>query len=73
MKVPIIYIPIINSSLFGTTVSSKIPKSCNYQPYLYFLFFKVTGSVKGQLILKYPFGVFKSPKKPRQIFPGFLP
>ena len=28
---------------------------------------------KGQLILKCPFGVFKSPKKPTKIFPGFLP
>ena len=28
--------------------------------------------VKGQLILKCPFGVFKSPKKPTKFFPGFL-
>ena len=28
---------------------------------------------KGQLILKCPFGVFKSPKKPTKIFPEFLP
>ena len=28
---------------------------------------------KGQLISKCPFGVFKSPKKPTKIFPGFLP
>ena len=28
---------------------------------------------KGQLILKCPFGVFKSPKNPTKIFPGFLP
>ena len=28
---------------------------------------------KGQLILKCPFGVFKSPKKPTNFFPGFLP
>ena len=28
---------------------------------------------KGQLILKCPFGVFKSPKKPTKFFPGFLP
>jgi hypothetical protein len=28
---------------------------------------------KGQLILKCPFGVFKSPKKPMKLFPGFLP
>ena len=28
---------------------------------------------KGQLILKYPFGVFKSSKKPTKSFPGFLP
>ena len=27
---------------------------------------------KGQLISKCPFGVFKSPKKPRKFFPGFL-
>ena len=27
----------------------------------------------GQLISKCPFGVFKSPKKPTNIFPGFLP
>jgi hypothetical protein len=26
----------------------------------------------GQLISKCPFGVFKSPKKPRNFFPGFL-
>ena len=25
---------------------------------------------KGQLILKCPFGVFKSPKKPTKLFPG---
>ena len=28
---------------------------------------------KGQLILKCPFGVFKSSKKPTNFFPGFLP
>ena len=28
---------------------------------------------KGQLISKYPFGAFKSPKKPTKFFPGFLP
>ena len=28
---------------------------------------------KGQLILKCPFGVFKSSKKTRKFFPGFLP
>ena len=28
---------------------------------------------KGQLILKCPFGVFKSPKNPTKIFLGFLP
>ena len=28
---------------------------------------------KGQLILKCPFGVFKSSKKPTKFFPGFLP
>ena len=28
---------------------------------------------KGQLISKCPFGVFKSPKKPTKLFPGFLP
>ena len=28
---------------------------------------------KGQLILKCPFGVFKSPKKTTKFFPGFLP
>ena len=28
---------------------------------------------KGQLISKCPFGVFKSPKKPIEFFPGFLP
>ena len=28
---------------------------------------------KGQLISKCPFGVFKSPKKPTNFFPGFLP
>ena len=28
---------------------------------------------KGQLISKCPYGVFKSPKKPTKIFPGFLP
>ena len=28
---------------------------------------------KGQLILKCPFGVFKSPKKSTKFFPGFLP
>ena len=28
---------------------------------------------KGQLILKCPFGIFKSPKKPMNFFPGFLP
>jgi dynactin 1 len=28
---------------------------------------------KGQLILKCPFGVFKSTKKPTKYFPGFLP
>ena len=27
---------------------------------------------KGQLISKYPFGVFKSPKKTKEFFPGFL-
>ena len=32
-----------------------------------------TSLVKGQLILKYPFGVFKSSKKPTKFFPGFLP
>ena len=30
-------------------------------------------SDKGQLILKCPFGVFKSSKKPTNFFPGFLP
>ena len=30
-------------------------------------------SSKGQLILKCPYGVFKSPKKPTKFFPGFLP
>ena len=29
--------------------------------------------IKGQLILECPFGVFKSPKKPTNVFPGFLP
>ena len=29
--------------------------------------------IKGQLISKYPFGVFKSPEKPTKFFPGFLP
>ena len=28
---------------------------------------------KGQLISKWPFGVFKSCKKPTKFFPGFLP
>ena len=28
---------------------------------------------KGQLISKFPFGVFKSSKKPKNFFPGFLP
>ena len=30
-------------------------------------------NLKGQLILKCPFGVFKSPKKSTKFFPGFLP
>jgi hypothetical protein len=30
-------------------------------------------AAKGQLISKCSFGVFKSPKKPTKIFPGFLP
>jgi hypothetical protein len=30
-------------------------------------------SSKGQLISKCPFGVFKSPKKPLNFFPGLLP
>ena len=30
-------------------------------------------AAKGQLILKCPFGVFKSPKKTNKNFPGFLP
>ena len=30
-------------------------------------------AAKGQLNLKYPFGVFKSPKKNTNFFPGFLP
>ena len=30
-------------------------------------------STKGQLISKWPFGVFKSPKKPTKKFLGFLP
>ena len=34
---------------------------------------KIEKSTKGQLISKYPFGVFKSPKKPMKFFPGFLP
>ena len=29
--------------------------------------------IKGQLISKCPFGVFKSPKKTMKFFPGFLP
>ena len=29
--------------------------------------------IKGQLILKCPFGVFKSSKKNNDFFPGFLP
>ena len=29
--------------------------------------------LKGQLVSKCPFGVFKSPKKPGKFFPGFLP
>ena len=28
---------------------------------------------KGQLILKCPFGVYRSSKTPTQFFPGFLP
>ena len=28
---------------------------------------------KGQLISKYLFGVFKSPKKPTNLFPRYLP
>ena len=32
-----------------------------------------SGHVKGQLISKCPFGVFKSPKIPTKFFPGFLP
>ena len=28
---------------------------------------------KGQLILKCPFGTFKSSKKPTKCFPGFMP
>ena len=36
---------------------------------------KIRSSVcfTGQLILKSPYGVFKSPKKPTIFFPGFLP
>ena len=30
-------------------------------------------NTKGQLILKCPFGVFKSSKKTMKFFPGFLP
>ena len=30
-------------------------------------------STEGQLNSKCPFGVFKSPKKPSKLFPGFLP
>ena len=30
-------------------------------------------ALKGQLISKCPFGVFKSPNKPTKFFPGFLP
>ena len=30
-------------------------------------------ATKGQLILKCPFGVFKSSKKPTKFVPGFLP
>ena len=34
---------------------------------------KLSLRAKGQVILKCPFGVFKSPKKPSNFFPGFLP
>ena len=34
---------------------------------------KFNGDDKGQLISECPFGVFKSPKKPRKCFYGFLP
>ena len=36
------------------------------------LYISDTICIKGQLILKCPFGVFKSSKKPTKIFPGFL-
>ena len=35
-------------------------------------FLEYDGLLKDQLILKCPFGVFKSPKKPAKFFPGFL-
>ena len=37
------------------------------------VFFVIWLVIKGQLISKCPFGVFKSSKKPTKFFPGFLP
>ena len=38
-----------------------------------FVITSVIISIKGQLILKCPFGILKSPKKTTKFFPGFLP
>ena len=56
------------SSKLMSTGSYKKNVSENQQDIL-----EIEKSTKGLLISKYPFGVFKSPKKPMKFFPGFLP
>jgi hypothetical protein len=50
-----------------------MPISCSYDLGLGLAISALNSLFKGQLILKCPFGVFKSPKKSTKFFPGFLP
>ena len=58
---------------------SKSLGYCQFYPLIMFTIYnKLIQSnnlipAKGQLILKCPFGVFKSSKKPTKKIPGFLP
>ena len=60
---------VINQAECGDFHSIKWYKE-NRRVYVYS---PIANFAKGQLISKCPFGVFKSSKKPMNIFPGFLP
>ena len=50
-----------------------VPLGDEYQDLNYTGRYGKVGFTKGQLISKYPFGVFKLTKKPTKVLQGFLP